>query len=164
MTNPIRNLSDIPLKDIGHGDRFVAKRGQFGPLIGLEQLGCSLIVVPPGKKAWPYHNHQVNEEMYVVLEGAGTLRLGGEDHAIKAGDVVACPAGGPETAHQIINTGENDLRYLVVSTMLHPEVAEYPDSGKFIVMSGSPPGGDKSKRMLEYVGRKETALDYWDGE
>jgi uncharacterized cupin superfamily protein len=81
-------------------EAFAAKLGQFGPLIGMKQLGCRLVVVPPGKKAWPYHAHHVNEEMFFILAGSGTLRLGGEEHPVKAGDVIACPAGGPETAHQ----------------------------------------------------------------
>lgn len=102
--------------------------------------------------------------MFVILDGVGTLRLGGVDHPVKAGDVIACPAGGPETAHQLVNTGEAELRYLAISTMLTPEVMEYPDSGKFVVISGSAPGGDKAVRRLWYVGRAEASLDYYDGE
>ncbi len=120
--------------------------------------------MPPGKKAWPYHAHHVNEEMFVILDGAGTLRLGGAEHTVKAGDVIACPAGGAETAHQIVNTGEAELRYLAISTMLAPEVAQYPDSGKFAVFSGSVPGGSKEARRLIAPGRAEDTLDYWDGE
>jgi len=162
--NPILNIASIPLTDHGQGEAFAAKLGQFGPLIGMKQLGCRLVVVPPGKKAWPYHNHHVNEEMFVILDGTGTLRLGSETHPVKAGDVIACPAGGPETAHQLINTGENDLRYLAISTMMQPEVADYPDSGKFAVISGTAPGGDKGARRTWYVGRAGNSLDYWDGE
>jgi len=51
--NPILNIASIPLSDHGHGEDFAAKLGQFGPLIGMKQLGCRLVVVPPGKKAWP---------------------------------------------------------------------------------------------------------------
>jgi uncharacterized cupin superfamily protein len=162
--NPILNLSEIPLTDHGYDPDFAAKLGQFGPLIGMKQLGCRLVIVPPGKKAWPYHAHHVNEELFIILGGSGTLRLGGAEHPVKAGDVIACPAGGPETAHQLVNTGEAELRYLAISTMMSPEVCEYPDSGKFTVISGSAPGGDKSKRRTWYVGRAENSLDYWDGE
>ena len=158
------NIADIPLTDHGHGEAFAAKLGQIGPLIGARQLGCRLVVVPPGKKAWPCHAHHVNEEMFIILDGAGTLRLGGAEQPVKAGDVIACPAGGLETAHQIVNTGEAELRYLAISTMLSPDVVEYADSGKFAVISGSAPGGDKRARRLWYVGRAETCLDYWDGE
>ena len=42
---PILNISDIPLTDHGHGDGFAAKLGQFGPLIGMKQLGFRLVVV-----------------------------------------------------------------------------------------------------------------------
>jgi uncharacterized cupin superfamily protein len=161
---PILNIAAIPLTDHGHGDGFAAKLGQFGPLIGMKQLGCRLVVVPPGTKAWPYHCHHVNEEMFVILEGGGTLRYGGEEHAVKAGDVIACPAGGPETAHQIVNTGAMELRYLAISTMMAPEVAEYPDSGKFAVMSGTAPGGDPAARRLWHIGRREDGRDYWEGE
>jgi uncharacterized cupin superfamily protein len=160
----IMNIADMPLTDHGHGEAFAAKLGQIGALIGARQLGCRLVVVPPGKKAWPYHAHHVNEEMFIILDGSGTLRLGGAEHPVKAGDVIACPAGGPETAHQIVNTGAAELRYLAISTMLWPEVLEYPDSGKFTVISGSAPGGDKAARRLWYVGRAENSLDYWDGE
>lgn len=160
----VLNIADIQLTEHGHGEGFVAKLGQFGPLIGARQLGCRLVVVPPGKKAWPYHAHHVNEEMFIILDGTGTLRLGGAEHPVKAGDVIACPAGGPETAHQIVNRGEEELRYLAISTMRSPEVLEYPDSGKFAVVSGSAPGGDKSARRMWYVGRAETSLGYWDGE
>jgi uncharacterized cupin superfamily protein len=154
------NIADVPLSDHGHGEAFAARHGAIGPLIGARQLGRRVVVVPPGKKGWPYHAHHANEEMFVILEGAGTLRLGGADHPVKAGDVIACPAGGPETAHQIVNTGDAELRYLAISTMRSPELVEYPDSGKFQVVS-APSGGD---RRLRYIGRAEGTLGYWDGE
>jgi uncharacterized cupin superfamily protein len=162
--NPVKNVSDLTLIDHGHGDGFAAKIGQFGPHIGLNKLGCRLVVLPPGKKAWPFHNHHVNEEMFVILEGSGTLRFGPDRFPVRAGDVIACPAGGQETAHQLIASDDGELRYLAISTMLQPEVAEYPDSGKFNVMSGSAPGGNPEQRLLHFIGRRESALDYWDGE
>jgi uncharacterized cupin superfamily protein len=160
---PILNIADISLAEIGHGESFSAKTAQFGPLIGMKQLGCRLVVVPPGKKAWPYHSHQANEEMFVVLEGQGTLRHGGAEHPVKPGDVIACPAGGPETAHQLVNTGGTELRYLAISTMLAPEVCEYPDSGKFSIISSSAPGGGKVARRW-HVGLMGDNRDYWEGE
>jgi len=42
--------------------------------------------------------------MFFVVEGQGELRLGDARHPIRAGDIVACPPGGPETAHHILNT------------------------------------------------------------
>ena len=121
---PIANLADVALETRGNGQGFVADVGAIGPLIGAQKLGCSLVVVPAGKKAWPYHLQYANEEMFVILEGEGTLRHDGERYPIRAGDVIASPVGKP---HQILNTSDAELRYLAISTMLEPDIAEYPE-------------------------------------
>ena len=65
-----------------------------------------MTVVPPGKKAWPYHSHYANEEMFVVIAGEGTLRYGGDAYPVKPGDVILCKAGGEETTHGFeVSTG-----------------------------------------------------------
>jgi uncharacterized cupin superfamily protein len=120
--------------------------------------------VPPGKRAFPFHVHHVNEELFFVLSGSGELRFGDEVYPVRAGDVIASPPGGPEVAHQLVNSGSEELRYLAISTNTQPEVVEYPDSAKFAVLSGLPPGGDYRQARVAYIGRKENSLDYWDGE
>ena len=119
--------------------------------------------MPPGKRAFPFHNHRANEEMFFVLSGSGEIRIGSDVHPIRAGDVIACPAGGPETAHQIINTGTEELRYLAVSTKMSPEIAEYPDTGKFGITAQYQAGPDGQPRMFMFVGREDQSLDYWEG-
>jgi uncharacterized cupin superfamily protein len=91
--------------------------------------------------------------MFVVLEGAGTMRVAGEMLPVKAGDVVFIPAG-PEYPHQMINTSGAPMKYLSISTQERPEVCFYPDSGKTGVFA-------KDHRLIQ---RRETNLDYWDGE
>jgi len=162
---PTINLDDVPLERHIHGETFEARNGGIAKLIGGKQLGYSLVVVPPGKRAFPYHCHHVNEEMFLILEGRGVVRIGGEEHPIRKGDVIATPAGGRETAHQIINTSDEELRYLCVSTMSSTEVLEYPDSQKVGVYVGSPPGGNRADRSFHFrgwPGREEQG--YWDGE
>jgi uncharacterized cupin superfamily protein len=166
MTDPIKpvmNIADVPLRDNGHGDKFTAKIGSFGRAIGSTGIGCMLHVVPPGKRAFPYHNHHGIHEMFVITEGEGQYRFGKETYAVRAGDVLAAPAGGPETAHQLINTGDKDLKYLGISTSVATEVVEYPDSGKFAVTSrfdwSNPAAGG-----IRFIGRKDQTIDYWDGE
>lgn len=73
--------------------------GFIAPLLGAQKLGYNLTVVLPGKRAFPFHNHRVNEEMFFVIEGAGEVRIGEAVYPIRSRDVVACPAGEPETAH-----------------------------------------------------------------
>jgi uncharacterized cupin superfamily protein len=102
--------------------------------------------------------------MFFVLEGTGEVRIGETVHPIRAGDIVACPAGGRETAHQIINTGTEELRYLAVSTKLSPEIAEYPESGKFGVLAEYSAGADGKPQTFRFIGRQANSIDYWEGE
>lgn len=165
MAPPILNLDDLDSRDWSHGERFQARLGAIGPRLGCRLLGCNVTVLPPGKAAFPLHNHHVNEELFLVLEGEGEVRIGGSRFAIRTGDVISCPPGGPETAHQIVNTSDTvELRFFAVSTKLSPEIAEYPESGKFGVLAELSPAPDGTPRTMRFVGRETDGLDYWDGE
>lgn len=165
MDHPILNIADLEYFTMNHGDRFDGRIGYIGAKLGAKQLGYNLTVLSPGKSAFPFHNHRVNEEMFFVLEGEGEVRIGANRYPIRQGDAIACPAGGPETAHQIINTSQTtELKFLAVSTRMSPEVSEYPDSGKFGVMTSFPEDTDGQTIPLRFVGRETEGLDYWDGE
>jgi uncharacterized cupin superfamily protein len=144
--------------------RFDARMGAIGTRLGAQKLGYNLTVVPPGKRAFPLHNHHVNEEMFFILEGSGELRVGSGTQAIRKGDFIACPSGGPATAHQIVNTGDVEMRYLAVSTRRYPELVEYPDSGKFAVIAERGVSPEGVPQMFRHIGREKDSLDYWDGE
>lgn len=128
--------------------------GQIGMRLGAQKIGANITRVPSGKRAFPFHSHRVNEELFFILEGSGELRLGKERHPVREGDFILCPPGGPETAHQLINTGPGELRYLAISSKLSPEIAEYPDSGKFGVLAEN----------FRFLGRAGESLGYWEGE
>ena len=171
MTRRIINIGEIELPPRpaavaapgAAARRFDGRMGQVGACIGAQKLGYNVTTVPPGKRAFPFHNHRINEEMFFILEGSGEVRIGGERHPLRAGDFIACPPGGPETAHQIINTGTTELKYLAVSTMQFPDICDYPDSGKFLVAE-RPRNADGSVQGFRHIGRAESAVDYWDGE
>ena len=122
------------------------------------KLGASIDTVAPGKRSCPYHFHYAQEEMFIVLEGTGTLRVAGEMLPIVAGDVIFIPPG-PAYPHQIINTSDAALKYLSISTRETPELVEYPDSGKYAAMATRP-----DATRLNLLQRAENGLDYWDGE
>src|SRR5699024_1011300 len=119
--------------------------------------------VAPGKRSCPFHSHHVDEEMFFIVEGTGELRYGAERYPLKPGDVVACPPGGPGTAHQIINTGETEMRYLAVSTMAPAEICEYPDSGKLGAFAGGTPE-PAGRPSYRHIGNPADQHDYWEDE
>jgi uncharacterized cupin superfamily protein len=157
---PVMNIADVPLADRGNGKSFVLKWGRVGPLLGLGGLGCAVHVVPPGKRAFPFHRHHVMDELFFIVSGKGEYRFGEETFALRAGDIVGAPAG--SKAHQIINTGSEDLRYLGISSMSSVDVVEYPDSKKVAVGAGIKSSDFKT---ATYVGMGRLApADYYDGE
>lgn len=165
----IVNLADVSFAPEDPLDRaapegYAARFAAIGERLGASMLGYSLIETAPGCCASPLHNHRCNEEMFLILEGEGTIRIGIERYPLRAGDIIACPPGGPETAHQIENTSDKPLRYLAVSSMAEPDVIDYPDSGKFLVKGRLPAGNGDEKASFRFIGRKEASLDYWDGE
>ena len=121
---PVINVNDVPLTDRGNGKSFAVKWGRVGPVIGLNALGCAVHVVPPGKKAFPFHRHHVMDELFFIVSGEGQYRWGEDVLPVKVGDLVAAPAG--TKAHQLINTGNVELRYLGISSVAATEVVDYP--------------------------------------
>jgi len=144
--------------------RYECRMGPIAPLIGAQKLGYNITAVPPGKRAFPFHNHHVNEEMFYILEGDGEVRIGDDVYPVTTGDIIACPPGGKEKAHQIVNTGTVELKYLAISTKLSPEIAEYPDSGKFGVLEELPADAQGKPRGFRFVSRHSESMDYWEGE
>ncbi len=165
MPRHILNIGELEYRPWGHGDKFAARIGDITTKIGAQKLGYNVAIVPAGKRAFPAHSHRVNEEMFYIIEGEGEVRIGSERYPVRAGDIIACPAGGPETAHQIVNTSRADIKYLSVSTMMLPEIVDYPDSGKFGVRWALPPDENGQSRSFRFLGRVDDGIkDYWDGE
>ncbi len=158
---PVLNVAALTLEHWEQGKLYESTDTSFGKLLGLRGLGVSYNEVPPGKSGCPFHNHHVEDEMFFIIEGTGEYRFGSERHPIRKGDVLAAPAGGPETAHQIINTGTTPLVYLGVSTIATTEIVEYPDSGKFLAKTRRDEADGSTFRVMS---RSGSDLDYWDGE
>src|SRR5215510_7479014 len=128
MKSRIMHLEDVTPMERPHGDQYEARIAPVGAAIDSKMIGFNVTVIAPGKKAFPYHAHRGNEEMFFVLEGEGSVRLADGTHRIRKGDFISLPPG-RDSAHQIINDSKAPLKYLAVSTMVLPEVIEYPDSG-----------------------------------
>jgi len=165
MSYPVVSMDSVPAYSNrpGFSKKFGARIARLSGALGLSGLGAMYITVEPGSRAFPFHNHLGNDEMFVILEGEGTYRFGSEEYPVKAGDVCAAPRGGPDTAHQLINTGTRTLRYLGIASANDPDIAEYPDSGKFAAI-GIAPGPNYFESHLLYFGKLEDAHGYWEGE
>ena len=157
---PVLNMTDVKLEEMSHGDTFQVRRARVAPTHGLEALGCSVLIVPPGKRAYPFHRHHVMDELFFIVSGEGQYRFGDDNYPVRAGDIIAAPAG--SKAHQLINTGKEDLRYLGISSMGGVDVVDYPDSGKIGIGAGIK-NADFKTATYAAVGRL-TRADYWDGE
>jgi uncharacterized cupin superfamily protein len=161
MSNkPIVNIDELHLKFSSQGTRFAVATTEVGVSLGLYGLGASLYVVPPGKTAMPFHRHHTSDELYFILSGAGEYRFGEDRLPIKAGDCLGAPAGG--SAHQIINTGAEDLRYLAFSNNTNADVVEYLDSGRIRVDVGAT--GHHREDATFAAGGRLVPLGYWEGE
>ncbi|HET7096339.1 MAG TPA: cupin domain-containing protein [Casimicrobiaceae bacterium] len=154
IDSKVVNLDELKLEHFEKGEKFASDAVRIGPLLGAKDLGYSYDVVPPGKCSCPFHSHRGEEEMFFIVKGTGTLRFGDETRKIRAGDVICCPTGGPETAHQIINDSDAPLAYLSISTMMAVEVCEYPDSKKIGAFA----------KDFRHMTHPENHLDYWVGE
>ncbi len=116
-------------------DLGTARGARLGPGAGSSQLGCSLFELDPGGQATPYHTHHANEELLIVLAGELELRTPDGTRIVKRGAVVAFPTG-PAGAHRLRNVSDAKARYVLISTMRFPEVAEQLDTGTVLAMTG----------------------------
>lgn len=127
-----------------------------------EKLGASIYSIHPGQKSFPYHFHHSNEEMLIVLDGSVAVRTPEGDLQAGRGDALIFRSG-PDGAHQVVNSGDSEARILMISTMLEPDIAEYPDTGKIGLFAGRAPGGQGQARLWKFVdGSAE--VGYFDGE
>ena len=81
--------------------------------LGLRAFGINLVDVPPGEQI-PEHDETARdqEEVFLVLSGAPTLVIDGEDHPARAGTFARLD---PEHRRTVRNDGEEPARVLIAS-------------------------------------------------
>jgi uncharacterized cupin superfamily protein len=132
----------------------------LGRVAGSKRTGLRFSEVVPGKLNAPPHCHSAEEEIFVVLDGDGSLLLWEKEtvaaepveseHPVERGSVVARPAG-TSVAHAF-RAGEGGLTLLMYGTRDPNDICYYPRSGKVYLVG------------LGLVARLGEPLDYWDGE
>jgi uncharacterized cupin superfamily protein len=120
--------------------------GDFGGMVrglgkaaGSTRSGLNLVALPPGSEGAPPHCHSSEEELFVVLEGEGTLELWSradpehprqtepaERHPLRPGHVVSRPAA-TRIPHSF-RAGAVGLTYLAYGTHEPNDMCWYPRS------------------------------------
>jgi uncharacterized cupin superfamily protein len=152
----IVHLDDVPTR----GEEDGPTRKALAAAADSRETGLHWLRLPPGRMGAPPHCHSESEEVFVVLEGEGTLELWPspvaeadgaerEDIPLRAGHVVARPPA-TRVAHAF-RGGASAMTMLVYGTRRPNDICYYPRSRKI------------AWRGVGLIGRVE-ALDYWDGE
>jgi uncharacterized cupin superfamily protein len=153
-----RPANVVNVADVEPAERDAATVGRrvrdLGRAAGSLRTGLRHAEVHPGKLNTAPHCHSAEEEIFVVLEGAGDLLLwetvGTREHAVRTGSVVARPPG--TGVPHAFRGGPEGMTLLMYGTRDPNDVCFYPRSNKVIF------------RGLGLVTRLGERLDYWDGE
>lgn len=143
--------------------------GEYGGIVkhpgraaGAKQTGLNWIALPPNEEGASPHCHSADEEIFVILDGEGTLELWGrpdpavplqteprETFPIRGGHVISRPAG--TAISHCLRSGDAGLTYLAYGTREPNDMCYYPRSNTVFL------------RGLGVIARLEL-LAYGDGE
>jgi mannose-6-phosphate isomerase-like protein (cupin superfamily) len=101
-----QHTSSAPLNRRGDGQDsyLLLTKGQFGS----RNLAVTWVDCAPGSEQ-RLHEHEAQEQVYVIVRGRGLMKAGGEEREVEAGTLVFVP---PRTPHAIRNTGDDTLTYV----------------------------------------------------
>lgn len=119
---------------VAHWDDVAPLRAELAPMAGTWRdlgwaagsvtIGVRRIEVDPGAQSTPVHRHGAEDEcVFVLASDGGLLWQDGATHELRAGDMVAHPAGGP--SHTLIGP----LDVLVFGTRERVELGHLPRAG-----------------------------------
>ena len=106
-------MADVTVKRL---DEFDSAFGGAMKLVrhglGVESFGIQVIDMPPNADMYPEHDHSHDgqEEVYTVLNGAATLRAGGEEHQLEPGTFARV---GPGEKRKLV-TGDEGVRVIAL--------------------------------------------------
>jgi uncharacterized cupin superfamily protein len=99
-----------------------------GIAAGSVMAGLNHVTLDPEAGGAPLHCHALEEELFIVLAGGGSLTLGHDEYPLRSGDVVARP---PSTgvAHAL-RAGAQGMTYLAYGTRAAGDSVYYPSERK----------------------------------
>jgi uncharacterized cupin superfamily protein len=109
----------------------------FARAAGARELGGTVYELAPGARGMNMHAHYGNEELFIVLRGAPSLRTPGGEEQLREGDVVACVRG-RDGMHTFCNRSQEPAVLLALSTAHSPDVVVYPENDTIGVATRHP--------------------------
>jgi uncharacterized cupin superfamily protein len=105
-------MSDYAIKSI---DELAVHQGIVrlaGAELGVGAFGLQVLDLPPGFEHYPEHDHAEDgqEEVYVVLDGAGEVRIDGDAVPVAPGALVRVGAG----TRRKLEPGRDGLKVLAI--------------------------------------------------
>jgi uncharacterized cupin superfamily protein len=126
-----RPANVVGLNEVGTGRFPEVEVRAVGEAAGAVKAGLNHATLPAGTTGAPPHVHSLEEELFYVLAGSGTLTLGADEHRLTTGDIVARPPASGVT--HAITPGEDGITYLVYGTREPGDTISYPTLGKVLL-------------------------------
>ena len=109
----IRNIAEVGWKEFpNHFGGALSKPLVMPQTAGSRHIDYRISMYQPMARV-ALHKHQVQEQIYHVLEGEGLMQIDGKGHVVRKHDVIFLPPG---VEHDIENTGLVDLVFLVITS------------------------------------------------
>jgi mannose-6-phosphate isomerase-like protein (cupin superfamily) len=109
MSYAKKNLKEVEDSAVEHGLSAIQEARFPRKDLGAEQTGMNFLIVKPGQREAFAHRHKTAEEIYVVLAGAGRVKL--DDEVVDLGplDAVRVSPG----VVRSFEAGPEELRVLI---------------------------------------------------
>ena len=109
----IRNIAEVPWREFpNHFGGALSKPLVMPETAGSRHIDYRISMYQPMAHV-ARHKHKIQEQIYHVLEGEGSMEIEGRRQIVRKHDVIFIPPGIP---HSITNNGIADLTFIVVTT------------------------------------------------
>ena len=109
----IRNISEEPWRQFpAHHGGALSKALVHPETLGSTHIDYRISTYQPMAYV-EVHEHQIQEQVYHILDGEGLMEVDGKKTLVRKHDVIFIP---PRVPHGIENTGLGDLTFIVATT------------------------------------------------
>src|SRR5712671_1064708 len=127
----IRNIAEVPWREFpNHFGGALSKPLVMPETAGSRHLDYRISMYQPMAHV-ARHKHQVQEQIYHVLEGEGLMEIAGKNHVVRKHDFIFLPPG---VEHAISNSGLVDLVFLVITSPVTDEGSIFRGRSKKLVL------------------------------